>query len=55
MKAVNATNKKGKQSNETARIHMDKKSLMENFARKAHEKGSFNGVWLYAENGEIVS
>ena len=34
---------------------MDKHSLMENLARKANEKGSFNGAWLYAENGRIVS
>ena len=34
---------------------MDKKALMEKLAREAYEKGSFNGTWLYAENGEIVS
>ena len=34
---------------------MDKKSMMESLARKAYEKDSFNGAWLYAENGEIVS
>ena len=34
---------------------MDKKSLMEKLARDAYEKGSFNGTWLYAENGKIVS
>ena len=34
---------------------MDKKSLMEELARESHEKGGFNGAWLYAENGEIVS
>ena len=34
---------------------MDKKALMENLARESHEKGGFNGAWLYAENGEIVS
>ena len=34
---------------------MDKKTLMESLARKAYEKDSFNGAWLYAENGEIVS
>ena len=34
---------------------MDKKTMMENLAREAYEKGCFNGVWLYAENGEIVS
>ena len=34
---------------------MDKKTVMETLARKAHELGAFNGAWLYAENGEIVS
>ena len=34
---------------------MDKKSRMENLARESHEKGGFNGAWLYAENGEIIS
>ena len=34
---------------------MDKKTMMENMAREAHERGVFNGLWLYAENGEIVS
>ena len=34
---------------------MDKKTMMENLAREAYEKGSFNGTWLYAENGKIVS
>ena len=34
---------------------MDKKTRMENLARQAHEKGCFNGTWLYAEKGEIVS
>ena len=34
---------------------MDKKALMEKLARDAYERGSFNGVWLYAENGKIVS
>ncbi len=34
---------------------MDKKTMMENLAREAYEKGGFNGAWLYAENGEIVS
>jgi CubicO group peptidase (beta-lactamase class C family) len=34
---------------------MDKKTMMESLARAAYEKGSFNGAWLYAENGEIVS
>ncbi len=34
---------------------MDKKALMENLVRAAYEKGEFNGTWLYAENGVIVS
>ena len=34
---------------------MDKKTMLENLAREAYENGSFNGAWLYAENGEIVS
>ena len=34
---------------------MDKKTMMENLARAAYEKGAFNGAWLYAENGGIVS
>ena len=34
---------------------MDKNALMQDLARKAQEKGSFNGAWLYAENGKIVS
>ena len=34
---------------------MDKKSLIENLARAAYERGSLNGAWLYAEHGEIVS
>ena len=34
---------------------MDKKTIMENLARESFEKGGFNGAWLYAENGEIVS
>lgn len=34
---------------------MDKKTLIENIFREAHSKGSFNGAWLYAEKGEIVS
>ena len=28
---------------------------MENLARESYEKGGFNGAWLYAEKGEIVS
>ena len=34
---------------------MDKKTMMDNLAREAFEKGGFNGTWLYAENGGIVS
>ncbi|MBQ2071031.1 MAG: beta-lactamase family protein [Oscillospiraceae bacterium] len=34
---------------------MDKHTLMQNLARESFEKGGFNGAWLYAENGEIVS
>ncbi len=34
---------------------MDKKTRMENLARESHEKGGFNGAWLYAEKGGIVS
>ena len=34
---------------------MDKKTTMENLARESYEKGGFNGAWLYAEKGEIVS
>ena len=34
---------------------MDKKTMMEKLAHEAFEKGGFNGAWLYAENGEIVS
>ncbi len=34
---------------------MDKKTRMEKLARDAFEKGGFNGAWLYAENGEVVS
>lgn len=34
---------------------MDKKALMEKLVRESNEKGGFNGAWLYAENGEIVS
>ena len=34
---------------------MDKKTMMENLAREAFGKGGFNGTWLYAEGGEIVS
>ena len=34
---------------------MDKNALMEKLAREAYEKCGFNGTWLYAENGEIIS
>ena len=34
---------------------MDKKTMIENLVRDAHEKGGFSGTWLYAEKGEIVS
>ena len=34
---------------------MDKKTMMENLACEAYEKGAFNGTWLYAEQGRIVS
>ena len=34
---------------------MDKKTWMENLARALQEKDGFNGTWLFAEKGEIVS
>ena len=34
---------------------MDKKTMMENLARELNEKDAFNGAWLYAEKGGIVS
>ena len=34
---------------------MDKKTMMEKLARESHEKGGFNGAWLYAESGGIIS
>ena len=34
---------------------MDKKSMMEKLADDAYAKGCFNGTWLYAENGKIIS
>ena len=34
---------------------MDKKALMEKLAGESYEIGGFNGAWLYAEKGEIVS
>ena len=34
---------------------MDVNRIMDGLARAAYEKNSFNGTWLYAENGKIVS
>ena len=34
---------------------MDKKVLLEKLARESFEKEGFNGAWIYAEKGEIVS
>ena len=34
---------------------MNKKEMLEKLAREGFEKGGFNGAWLYAEDGEIVS
>ena len=34
---------------------MDRKTMMETLTRAACEKSGFNGTWLYAEHGEIVS
>ncbi|MBQ6474589.1 MAG: beta-lactamase family protein [Clostridia bacterium] len=34
---------------------MDKNMILQKLARESNEKGGFNGAWLYAENGEIVS
>ena len=34
---------------------MDKKAIMDRLAYEGHKKGGFNGTWLYAENGEIIS
>ena len=34
---------------------MDKNTMMQELARESHEKGGFNGAWLYAEKGVIVS
>jgi CubicO group peptidase (beta-lactamase class C family) len=36
-------------------MFMDKKTMMETLTRAACEKGGFNGTWLYAEHGEIIS
>lgn len=34
---------------------MDKKTTMEKLACELNKKDGFNGAWLYAEKGEIVS
>ena len=34
---------------------MDKNTMMQKLARELNEKDGFNGAWLYAEKGEIVS
>ena len=34
---------------------MDKNTMMQNLARALQEKDAYNGAWLYAEKGEIVS
>ena len=34
---------------------MDKNTMMQNLARTLNEKDVFNGAWLYAEKGDIVS
>lgn len=34
---------------------MNKKATIENVVRQAYESGVFNGAWLYAEDGRIVS
>ena len=34
---------------------MDKHTMIQNLARELNEKDGFNGAWLYAEKGEIVS
>ena len=34
---------------------MDKNTMMQDLARELNKKDSFNGAWLYAENGGIVS
>ena len=33
----------------------DKKTMMENLAHEANDRGLFTGTWLYADHGEIVS
>ena len=42
-------------SGDGGNIKMDKKALMDKIAHEANKKNSFNGTWLYAEHGEIVS
>lgn len=32
-----------------------KKAMMEILVRDVHERGFFNGTWLYSENGKIFS
>ena len=34
---------------------MDKKIMLENLVREAHEKGLFNGTWLYARRSRLAS
>ena len=34
---------------------MDKNKMMTELAQEAYKKGIFNGTWLYAENGKILS
>ena len=34
---------------------MDQNTMMQKMARESFEKGGFNGAWLYAEKGEIIS
>ena len=34
---------------------MDKHGIIDKLARESFEKGGFNGTWLYAEKGQIVS
>ncbi len=34
---------------------MDKNTMIQNLARELNKKDDFNGAWLYAEKGEIVS
>ena len=34
---------------------MNKKTKMDELVREAYEKEVFNGTWLYAEHGEIIS